>query len=149
MRGTFLRVVAGVLACTALTVPSVAAKATVDRVEDFGSVLAVRFEDDFPLASLMRANCEWVQRTTHPDGSAVEKMQCKLSDEPVMIPAFQGTPPKHGFVLDLGPCWWISDYVAITAEEIQYASSVHLVVTPSGNVTATSFYPADPLECEE
>ena len=149
MGNKLIRIGTGVLICMALTVPGVAGRATTDRIEDFGSVLAVRFEEDFPIASLMRADCSWAQRTVNPNGSAVEKMKCTLSDEPVMIPAFQGVAPEAAFVLDLGPCFWMSDYVAGTAEEIEYAISVHLVVTPSGNVSATSFYPAEPLACEE
>ena len=132
MKGRIVRVGIGALMCLALTVPAVSAKATTDKIEDFGSVLAVRFEDDFPLASLMRADCAWVQRTTHPDGSAVEKMSCVLSDEPVMIPAFQGVPPKQAFVYEFPPCMWISDYVGLSTEQIEYAASGHLVVTPSG-----------------
>ena len=149
MRDKIVRAGIGALVCLALTVPAVSAKATTDRIEDFGSVLATRMEADFPLASLMRADCAWVQRITHPDGSAVEKMSCVLSDEPVMIPAFQGVPPKQAFVHELPPCLWISDYVGLSTGQIEYAASGHLVVTPSGRVTATSFYPAEPLVCEE
>ena len=149
MKGKIVRVCMGALMCLAMTVPAVSGKATTDRIEDFGSVLATRMEADFPLTSLMRADCAWVQRTTHPDGTAVEKMSCILSDEPVMIPAFQGVPPTQAFVFEFPPCMWISDYVGLSTEQIEYAAGGRLVVTPSGRVTATSFYPAEPLACEE
>ena len=139
----------GVLLSMALAISSVAGKASVERVEDFPSVTAVRWDSDFPVASLMRMNCDFVQRIERPDGSATETQSCRLSDEPVMIPEFQGAPPKEAFVLDTGPCLWISDYVANTSGEIVYATSAHLVVAPSGRVHATSQYPATPLTCEE
>lgn len=139
----------GVLLCMSLAIPSVAGKASVLRLEDFPSVTAVRWEADFPVASLMRMNCDFVQRTQRPDGSATETQSCTLSDEPVMIPAFQGEPPKKAFTTNTGPCLWISDYIASTSGDIVYASSVHLVVTPSGRVHATSHYAATPLSCDE
>jgi hypothetical protein len=135
--------------CLSLAIPAVAGKASVQRLEDFGSVTAVRWEADFPIASLMRTDCVFVQRTERPDGSATETQSCTLSDEPVMIPAFQGVPPAKALVVDSGPCLWISDYIANTSGDIVYATSAHVVVTPSGRVHATSDYPATPLTCEE
>jgi hypothetical protein len=149
MWGNIIRVGTGVLLCMALTVPAVAGKAKVDRIEDFPSVVGVRFEASFPVHSLMRADCAFVQRTERPDGSAIENMSCTLSDEPVMIPLFQGVPPTKAVVHNEGPCVWISDYLAIASEVIVYAERLHLVVTPSGRVHATSYYPAEPLVCEE
>jgi|SRR5688572_13797414 len=149
MRGNISRVSAGVVLCMALTVPGVAAKASVDRIEGFPSVTAVRFEADFPLQSLMRMECAFVQRTARPDGSAVESQRCTLSDEPVMIPAFQGEAPARAFIHDTGPCLWGSDYLLNASEELVLAENAHVVVTPSGQVHVTSFYPAEPLVCEE
>ena len=133
------------VACLTLAVPTAAARASVQRLNDFPSVVAVRWEADFPVASLMRANCAFAQRTERPDGSAVEIQSCTLSTEPVMIPAFQGEPPERALVVDIGSCTWISDF---STNELIYSERTHLVVTPSGRVHATSFYPSTPLTCD-
>jgi hypothetical protein len=134
----------------ALAAPSaaVASPALVNRLEDFGTVLAVAMPADFPMASLMRANCSSLIRVERPDGSSTEVMDCQLSAEPVMIPAFQGVPPSQAFVLEGGACEWISDYWATTEGVLVLASSFRYTVTPSGHVHASSEYPAEPLACE-
>lgn len=136
------------LLSTVAGAPVAAGQASVDRIEDFGSVLAVRFGDDFPIASLMRADCEWLIRVELPDGSARETMQCTLSDEPVMVPAFQGSPPDRPFQFGGGACLWASDYWWAAMEAVVYADSFSYVVTPSGIVRASATYPADPLSCD-
>jgi hypothetical protein len=93
LRRLGLAVWMGVAILVASVVPA-AAKASVDRIENVDSVLAVATPEDFPVASLMRAECAWVQRVELPDGSATESQACDLSDEPVMIPEFQGSPPN-------------------------------------------------------
>ncbi len=141
---------AGVLAFAfgVMSVVPAAAGASVDRIENVDTVLAVASPDDFPIGSLMRAECAWVQRTERPDGSATELMVCDLSDEPVMIPEFQGSPPERVFRNSGGECDWFSDYwfakdgTDVVAERYSY------VVTPSGKVVARSWYPAEPLVCE-
>jgi hypothetical protein len=136
-----------------LMVPSVASpvaatSGSVDTIRDFATVLAVARPDDFPVASLMRADCAWLVRVERPDGSARETQVCQLSDEPVMIPAFQGVPPSSAFIDDIGPCAWFSDYWFNLNGTDVLASSVRIVVTPAGQVFATSTYPAVPLSCE-
>ena len=42
---------------------------------------------------------------------------------------------------------WFSDYFGQTTGETVWAESVRLTVTPSGNVSVTTWYPADRLEC--
>jgi hypothetical protein len=128
--------------------PVAASGAKVDRLEDFDTVLAVAMPDDFPIASLMRAHCSDLIRVERPDGSAIEVMNCELSDEPVMIPEFQGVPPTRAFVLDGPSCLWFSDYWANTQGTDVLAESFHYTVTPSGQVHARSEYPAEPLDCE-
>lgn len=132
----------------ALTAPTVAGKASTDRIESFGTVLAVSFGEDFPLASLMRADCAFVERVERPDGSARETMACDLSDEPVMIPAFQGVPPDQAVIYGGGACIWASDYWWNKADLEVLAASFRVVVTPAGKVHATSTYPAQPLDCD-
>lgn len=128
--------------------PVAANGASVDRIGPFETVLAVRMEEDFPLASLMRADCSGLIRIERPDGSAVEIQDCQLSDRPVMIPAFQGAAPRQAFVHVSGPCAWHSDYwFTVTGEDV-LAASVSYTVTPSGHVHARSEYPATPLTCE-
>ena len=148
MRRNIVRGAVGGLLFLSLSAPIVSAQATVGRIENVPSVVAVRMEADFPVHSLMRATCDFVQRTSHPDGSATETTSCKLSAEPVMIAAFQGVPPTRALVVDGGPCTWISDYIASTTDEIVYADSFHLTVTPSGSVHATAIYSAEPASCE-
>jgi hypothetical protein len=128
--------------------PVSAERASVDRIEDFDTVLAVAFPDTFPLGSLMRAECSFLVRVERPDGSAAETQICTLSDEPVMVPEFQGAPPDQAFRLDGGPCTWTSDYWWNVADSPVYADSFSYVVTPAGAVRATSTYPAVPLVCE-
>jgi hypothetical protein len=147
LRRLGLAVWMGVAILVASVVPA-AAKASVDRIENVDSVLAVATPEDFPVASLMRAECAWVQRVELPDGSATESQACDLSDEPVMIPAFQGSPPTRAFHNSTGPCQWTSDYWLAKDGSVVFASSVSYVVTPSGEVHARSWYPAEPLVCE-
>ena len=128
--------------------PVAAGSAKVDRLGSFETVLAVRMGDDFPLASLMRADCSSLIRIERPDGSATEIQDCLLSDRPVMIPEFQGVAPSRTFILTGPACEWHSDYWFWTAELDVLASSISYTVTPSGHIHARSEYPAEPLVCE-
>lgn len=136
----------GVLAAAVAT--PVAARAQVDRVENFETVLAVAMPVDFPAGSLMRADCSSLIRVERPDGSATEIQDCQLSDRPVMIPAFQGTAPRQAFIHASPPCAWHSDYWFYTAGLDVLAESVRYTVTPSGHIHAVSEYPAETLVCE-
>jgi hypothetical protein len=122
--------------------------AIADRVGGIDTVLAVRSDDDFPVASLMRATCGSSQFLTRPDGSGVETMHCTLSSEPVMIPEFQGAPPARAFKLSGGACVWTSDYWFAKNESIVMAERFSYTVTPSGRVNVKAEYPAEPLVCE-
>lgn len=146
-RVAMILITGGILAATVAS-PAAAGTAHVDRLENFETVLAVRMDADFPLASLMRADCSRLLRVQRPDGSATEIMDCQLSDNPVMIPAFQGIAPTTTFVGKAGPCQWHSDYWFYADGSDVLASSVRYTVTPSGNVHARSEYPATPLACE-
>ena len=137
----------GVLASAAAT-PVVAGGAKVDRLVNFETVLAVVMPDDFPMASLMRADCPRLIRVERPDGSATETIDYRLNSNPVMIPEFQGSPPSRAFVLVVPACVWFSDYWFYTAGIDVLAESVRYTVTPSGRVHARSEYPAEPLNCE-
>jgi hypothetical protein len=130
------------------TPASSATPATVDRAEAIDTVLAVRSDDDFPLASLMRATCNRSQFLTRPDGTGVETMRCTLSSAPVMIPEFQGSTPARAFKLRGGPCVWTSDYWFAKNGSIVLAERFSYTVTPSGRVNVKAEYPAEPLVCE-
>lgn len=136
----------GALASSTIT-PVAANTATVDRLSDVPTVLAVRMDEDFPIASLMRATCASLIRVERPDGSSIEVQHCQLSNEPVMIAAFQGVPPSRAFLLEDGPCAWHSDYWFAVAGVDVLAEHFRLTVTPSGHVHVTSEYPATPLAC--
>lgn len=128
----------------------VAAASSVQRLTNVPTVVAVAFPDNFPVASLMRANCAWLQRVEKPDGSAAETMSCRLTtDPPLMRPENQGQPPKSALVNAGGACIWTSDYWWTVADVPVYASSFRIVVTPAGVVNVTASYPAEPLVCEE
>jgi hypothetical protein len=132
----------------AVASPVAASGGSVDIVRGFDSVVAVARPADFPIASLMRAHCAFVVRVERPDGSARETQVCQLSDDPVMIPDFQGVPPSSAFIDEGGACVWHSDYWFATNGSDVMADSFRIVVTPSGQVMATSTYPAEPLACE-
>jgi hypothetical protein len=124
------------------------ADAEVDVIEDVETVVAVALPDDFPVGSVMRADCAVVMRVQFRNGSAHEMQSCTLQDEPVMVPENQGTPPDAVFNLSVGPCEWVSDYWYAKNETTVYAESAHLVVAPAGEVHAWATYGADPLDCE-
>ena len=132
----------------ATAAPVAANGAKVERLSNIQTVLAVRMDADFPIASLMRATCASLIRVERSDGSSIEIQDCQLSDEPVMIPAFQGVPPSQAFILEDGPCSWHSDYLFTVAGVDVLAERIRLTVTPSGHVHALSEYPVVPLACE-
>jgi hypothetical protein len=127
--------------------PVAAASGRVDRLQGIDTVLAVRMEADFPVGSLMRADCEDVQFVRLPDGRGIETLRCQLSDVPVMIPEFQAVPPDQAFSHAGGACEWTSDYLFATTGELVLATSYHYTVSASGQVHATAFYAADPVAC--
>jgi hypothetical protein len=136
------------LLLTAIIATPVAAKAEV--LEGVGTVLAVvdpATTPDFPVGSLMRADCAVVVRIPAEDGSATEWMACELSDEPVMIPENQGVPPEATITYGGGPCTWISDFVAASEGVEVFADDFEVTVTPGGHVFAWSTYAAEPTEC--
>jgi hypothetical protein len=137
-----------IILCLLVASPVVARRGSVDRIEDIETVLVVALPDDFPIASIMRADCAWVQRVELPDGSSSETMVCELSDEPVMVPEFQGSPPSRAFHNSGGPCEWFSDYWFAKEGTDVLAARYQYVVTPSGKVHARSWYPAEPLTCD-
>lgn len=136
------------LLTTLAAAPPAAGAASVDRIGPFETVLAVAMPEDFPVASLMRADCSGLIRIERPDGSAVEIQDCRLSDSPVMIPDFQGQPPARAFLHEGGPCLWHSDYWFTVSGGDVLAASFRYVVTPSGHVNIRSEYPAQPFACD-
>jgi hypothetical protein len=140
--------VGAALLALVVAAPAAGAGASVDRIEHVETVLVVAFPDDWPIASISRAECAFVQRVEFPDGSSTETMQCQLTDKPVEVPEFQGSAPKTAFHNSGGPCAWFSDYWAARDGTLVIAESFHYVVTPSGRVSAHSSYPAEPVVCE-
>jgi hypothetical protein len=130
-----------------VALPADAGRALTDRIENVDSILAVAFPDDYPVGSIMRAECASVQRVQLPDGSATETLSCDLSDDPVMVPEFQGVAPKSAVKYGGGSCVWMSEYWFAKTGATVFAESYRVVVTPAGKVHATSTYSADPLEC--
>ena len=145
-----LGILALVVGLMAVLVAPVAAKGGGwhDRIEGVETVLAVRRDADFPLASLMRAHCSEVRFVQTAKGDGIEKLRCRLSDEPVMIPAFQGVPPSKTFKVRGGPCEWTSDYWFARDGSIVVATSYHYIITPRGHIKITAHYDADAPPCE-
>ncbi len=145
----------GLLASSLLiaAVPGVAvADGHVEVLEDVATVVVVKdpaTTPDFPVGSLSRADCAVLVRVVAEDGSSEEFMSCTLSDEPVMIPENQGTPPEETVVDAGGECTISSDYHFVTDETEVWAQAFENVVTPSGRVFTWSSYPAEPLDCPE
>jgi hypothetical protein len=140
-------VVAALIVGVMVALPADAGKAFTDRIENVDSILAVAFPDDYPVGSIMRAECAFVQRVQLPDGSAFETLSCDLSDDPVMVPEFQGVAPTSALNYGGGSCEWTSEYWSAKTGATIFADSYRVVVTPAGKVHATSTYSADPLEC--
>lgn len=150
MRTRLLATMAGLTTATALIASPTAAfaKASVDGLEGFVTVVPTAFVDDNPAGvELMFAECD-MQRVEKPDGSAVEHYQCQLTEPFVEFP---GTPPERALVDKAGQCIWYSDYLLDKTGESFYADTSRLTVTPSGKVSVTATYPPNPLseaECE-
>ena len=136
------------LTAFALAGPAAAGSPTVDRIANIETVLVVAMPDDFPIASISRADCSFAQLVVRPDGSSTETLHCRLNDNPVMVPEFQGSAPQVAFHNWGGPCEWVSDYWYAKNESTVFADSYRYVVTPGGLVFAQATYPADPLDCE-
>jgi len=151
MKSFFVRlgIAAALLACLPGAVA--AADPSYQLIRHFPTVLAVRLpaNPNFPVRSLMRANCRWLYRVVKPNGSAIETQKCRLSNEPVLIPEYQGRPPRHRVSYGGGKCIWTSDYWATTEGTDVMASSFRVLVTPRREAFVTSTYPATPLECPQ
>ena len=151
MHRRVLAIFAGAATATALIAapPTAFAKASVDGLEGFETVVPTAFVEDNPAGvELMFAVCD-MQRVEKPDGSAVESYQCELTEPFVEFP---GTPPERALVDRAGQCIWYSDYLLDKTGEFLYAETARLTVTPSGKVSVTAVYPPSPLsatECED
>jgi hypothetical protein len=123
--------------------PAVAAGASVDRVEGpFETVVPVADADNPLGAELMLADCDFVQRVERPDGSARETQKCELTGP---FSDFPGTVPDRAYNNVGGACVWASDYWTQSTGDLVIADSVHITVTPSGNVHVRSTYPTEPI----
>ncbi len=127
-----------------MTASLASAGASVDRVGPIVTVVPTAYADNPAGVELMFAECDYVQRVTKPGGSATETQHCQLLGPFVDFP---GTVPSEAFTNSEGPCVWFSDYIAETSGGVEWAESVRLTVTPSGNVSVTTTYPATPLDC--
>ena len=157
------RVLFLILAATLLSVaavPASAGGASVDRLDEpFETFMLVDADPDNGVFIFNAVMCDWVQRVERPNGSAVETMKCHLTDyyeiwdwvELDFVPCPECGPPEKAFVDGpLDPdCGWVSDYWLLTTGEFVFAESLRATVTPSGNVSVTTKYPAEPLVCED
>lgn len=130
-----------------LAAPAMAGGAKTDQVTNVESSLDVSL--DPPIAASL--TCKFVKRVELPDGSAKETQNCnvvqyfEVGDGPTFTPV--DFKLKKAFVVKGGECEWFSDYwfaqqvpSAVAADSYQYT------VTPSGNVSVESHYPAVPID---
>ena len=96
---------------------------------------------------MSRADCDALVRVEAPDGSSEEWMASTLSDEPVLVPEFQGVPPETTIVDAGGECIWTCD-CWYTKDESE-SKALESVVTPSGKVFIWAPFPAKPLDCPD
>jgi hypothetical protein len=120
-----------------------------DVALDFSTVVSVVGPDapDFPVASLMNAECAFALWVPAEDGSAREWLACTLSDAPLEPAEQQGVPPAELLTESGGECLWRSDYWYQMDRSQVVASAYELTVTPDGQVFGWSDYPAEPLDC--
>ena len=149
MKRLFMVIAVATLAAGAIAAPVGASSTSVQLIRRFPTVLAVRppTSENFPVASLMRARCKWLYRVVQPNGSAIETQKCRLTDEPVMVPEFQGQVPDHRVQYLVGKCLWHSDYWGFAKGKDVMASWAQILVTPRGEVFITSKYPRRALDC--
>jgi len=149
MKRLFIPLAIALLAVSATTGAVSAGKVRVQLIRHFPTVVAVRppTSPDFPVNSLMRADCRWLYRVVQPNGSSIETQKCKLSDEPVMVPEFQGEVPDQRVEYRVGRCTWHSDYWFANKGTDVLALWAQVLVTPRGEVFVTSKYPRKPLDC--
>lgn len=123
----------------------------VDVVLDFETTVSVvdPATPDFPLASLMNADCAFALWIEAEDGSATEWLACRLNDSPVQPAEYQGIRPAETVTDSGGECVWRSDYRYQTDRSEVVASAFEITVTPTGQVYGMSTYPAEPLDCPE
>ena len=135
----------GLLLAPALPAAAAGGAAT-DRVE--GPIESVVLIGEDPL-TIGLMSCDFVNRVEKPDGSATETQSCTihttLSDagDGELVPCADCLP-ETAVVAAVGGCEWASDYWLTETGVPLFAESVRVVVTPSGNVQATSRYAADP-----
>ncbi len=104
---------------------------------------------DFPVASLMNADCAFALWISAEDGSAREWLACSLNDEPVEPSEYQGLAPAEMIIESGDECVWRSDYWYETDRTQVAASAYELTILPNGQVYGWSIYPADPLDCRD
>ena len=142
--GRFALLVSVVLLAFGVMAPALAAGATTDRIDGpFETVVATGHADNEIGVGLMFAECDFVQRVELPDGSAIETQHCSLTG-PFFV--FPGTIPTKAFNDSGDACVWMSDYWLQTDGSMVFASSFRQTVTPSGQVSATTMYPAEPID---
>lgn len=150
MKRLAILVAVGLLAMVA-ALPAGAGGATKETIRDFETVVAVAYADNDFGVLLMFADCAFLHRVEFPDGSAKETQSCQVTGPfDVFGDEFAGELPTKAFVDGGGECIWFSDYWINADPSVEiFATRYKSVVTPSGQVRATSHYAADPLTPED
>lgn len=96
----------------------------------------------------MTAECEralWVELA---DGSFEERLDCRLTDEPVDRSLEQGGLPQERLPIRGGACQWASDFWAANDGSEVWAKRWKVVVHWDGRALARSWYEPEALDCE-
>ncbi|MEA2027138.1 MAG: hypothetical protein U9O18_10650, partial [Chloroflexota bacterium] len=116
-------------------------------VKQFGTQLPVA--DPAGDAWLMSAWCDrafWIELD---DGTYEERLECRLTNDPVEPIEQQAKWPAETVTLSGGACEWTSDFWPVHDGSEVWASSWSVSVEPDGGVVGTSKYAAELLGCLE
>jgi len=116
-------------------------------VEQFGTQLPVA--DPAGDAWLMSAWCDQALWIELDDGNYEERLECRLTSDPVEPIGQQAQWPAETVTLSGGACEWTSDFWIVEDGSEVWASSWSVTVEPDGHVAGSSTYGAELLDCVE
>jgi len=115
-------------------------------VQQFGTQLPVA--DPAGKAWLMSAWCDQAYWFEFADGTFEERLECRLTNDPVEPLEQQGRWPGETVTMSGGACEWTSKFWMVQDGSDVWASSWSVTVEPDGQVSGRSVYPAQELDCQ-
>jgi len=95
----------------------------------------------------MSAWCDQAFWIELDDGTFEERLECRLTNDPVEPIESQGAPPTETVTTSGGACEWTSEFWMVHDGSEVWASSWSVTVEPDGQVSGTSTYEVESLEC--